>query len=186
LGIDKDRIVETRIADTIILGVMAAGNDKGLLLPRTVKDEEVELIRRSLDVEIGVLDTRNTALGNLILANNEAALIYPGLEEHVEEKIREVLGVKKLEKRVIAHIPTVGSLAVVTGKGGLIHPDVPDEEIKFLSEFFSVPFDVGTVNFGIPFVKTGIIANDKGALVGDQTTGPELMRIQKALGYEEG
>jgi len=41
--------------------------------------------------------------------------------------------------------------------------------------------NVGTVNRGNIFVRSGIVANSKGALVGYETTGPELLRIQSAL-----
>ena len=41
---------------------------------------------------------------------------------------------------------------------------------------------VGTVCFGSPEVGSGCVANDSFALVGDGTTGPELNRIEDALG----
>lgn len=183
LGIEPSHIVETRIAGTVIIGVMAAGNSNGILLPRIVREEEVEAIRRVLDVNVAVLESRSTAIGNIVLANDKAALVYPRLEEPALKTVRDTLGVE-VEQRTIVNIPTVGSVAVITNKGGLIHPDVSDQELDFLSQFFGVPLDVGTVNFGVPFIKTGLVANSRGALIGEQTTGPELMRIQKALNLE--
>ena len=41
---------------------------------------------------------------------------------------------------------------------------------------------VGTVNFGSPYVGSGCVSTDKGAWAGSQTTGPELNRIEDALG----
>jgi len=183
LGIDPDSIVETRIAGTVIIGVMASGNSNGIVLPRIVREEEVAAIKRTLDINVAVLESRNTAVGNIVLANDKAALVYPELEEPAIKMIKDALGVE-VERRTIVHIPTVGSVAVITNKGGLIHPDVSDQELEFLSQFFGVPLDVGTVNFGVPFIKTGLVANSRGALIGEQTTGPELMRIQKALNLE--
>jgi len=75
----------------------------------------------------------------------------------------------------------VGSAAVVTDEGGLVHPDATDEELEKLSDFFGVDVDIGTVNFGVAFIKTGLVANNYGALVGANTTGPEIMRVMKAL-----
>jgi len=43
--------------------------------------------------------------------------------------------------------------------------------------------DVGTVNFGSPLVGSGILANSRGYVAGDETTGPELGRIEDALGF---
>jgi len=41
---------------------------------------------------------------------------------------------------------------------------------------------VGTVNRGISLIRSGIVANNKGAVVGDSTTGFEMMRITEVLG----
>jgi len=41
---------------------------------------------------------------------------------------------------------------------------------------------VGTVTFGSPFVGAGCCASDSHALVGSGSTGPELNRIEDALG----
>jgi len=95
--------------------------------------------------------------------------------------IRDVLGVEVV-KRSIAGIPTVGSVLVVTNRGGLIHPDAEEEEVKALSEIFRVPILTGTVNFGVSFVRIGLVANSYGAIVGEETQGPEIARIHMALG----
>ena len=43
--------------------------------------------------------------------------------------------------------------------------------------------DVGTVNLGSPLVGSGLLANSYGYLAGDETTGPELGRIEDALDF---
>lgn len=182
LGVEA---IETRVADMVINGVMVAGNDKGLLLPRIVKPEELDRLRSRLGdvVRVEVLEIRQTALGNLIAANNRAALVSPLVSRTALDRVKEVLGVEVVAQRPLAEITTVGSMLVVTNRGGLVHPGVNDEELRFLSNLFGVPFATATVNFGLYFVKAGVVANDKGAVVGDETTGPELMRIQQALGF---
>jgi translation initiation factor 6 len=42
---------------------------------------------------------------------------------------------------------------------------------------------VGTVSFGSPYVGAGVCASNTGAISGSQTTGPELNRIEDALGF---
>ncbi len=179
----RAEIVEALIGGSRLLGVLAAGNSRGLLLGSTVREEEVKRIRESLgdSVQVEVLSSKNNAVGNLIACNDRAALVYPGLERDALDLIRDVLDVE-VEERMIAGIGTVGSIIVVTNKGGLVHPDATDDEIEFLSSFFGVPFLTGTVNFGVSFVRTGLVANTKGALVGGETRGPEIARIQMALG----
>ncbi|MEB3780501.1 MAG: translation initiation factor IF-6 [Desulfurococcales archaeon] len=177
-------VVHTTISGTRLIGVMAAGNSNGILLPSTALEEEIKQIKKHLsDINIGIIQSRNNALGNLIVANDRAAIIYPHFEDDALRTIRDVLGVEVI-KRSIAGIPTVGSVLVVTNKGGLVHPDAEEEEIKSLSEIFKVPILTGTVNFGVSFVRIGLVANSHGAIVGEETQGPEIARIHMALGGE--
>lgn len=180
-------VVEARIGDMVINGVMVAGNDNGLLLPRIVKPEEVDYLKEVIGdkLRIDVLEIRQTALGNLIAANNRAAIVSPLIAKTTLDTIKSILGVEVIIQRPLADIATVGSMIVVTNRGGIIHPGVSEEEIKIVSNVFGVPILTATVNFGLYFVKAGIVANDHGAIIGDETTGPELMRIQQALRLAE-
>jgi len=173
-------VIEASIDDSPLLGIFIAGNDRAILLPRLAKEEEVKELR-DVGLDVHVVHTVFTALGNIILANDKAVMFHREIEDHELERVVRILGVSKFRKGSIAGIPTVGSVAVITGKGGVVHPDVSDDELESLSEFFGVPLDVGTVNFGVAFIKTGLVANNYGALVGEKTTGPEIMRIMKAL-----
>ncbi|HDH06985.1 MAG TPA: translation initiation factor IF-6 [Thermoproteales archaeon] len=178
----KTEILQVKIMDSPIIGILMAGNNKGLILPYLVKDEELEAIRRNLKnvLNVGVLPSKKTAVGNIILANDKAALVHPELDRKTIKFIEDILDVP-VEQGTIAGIPTVGSVAVVTNKGMLVHPEASAEELKFLEELFKVRVDVGTVNFGVSFIKTGIVVNSFGALVGERTTGPEIMRIEQVF-----
>ena len=48
-----------------------------------------------------------------------------------------------------------------------------------------VPVDIGTVNLGSPYIAIGLVANSNGALVGSETTGPEIVKISHALNIVE-
>ncbi len=180
LGVD---LIEVKIADMVINGVMVAGNDHGILLPRIVKPEELDELKSYIGntVRIAILEMRSTALGNLIATNNRGALVSPNVERHALETIRDVLGVQRVEVRRLADIPIVGSMLVANSYGGVVHPGVSDEELDFLRQVFGVEFIRGTVNFGLYFVRAGIVANDNGVLVGEDTTGPEIAQISQAL-----
>jgi translation initiation factor 6 len=47
-----------------------------------------------------------------------------------------------------------------------------------------VTVEHSTVNGGMPYVKSGLLANNKGVVVGGNTTGPEVLRIK--AGFERG
>ncbi|MEZ0290411.1 MAG: translation initiation factor IF-6 [Sulfolobales archaeon] len=179
-----EKIIETKISDLSLIGVMISGNDRGLILPKTIREEELRVIRESFDGNIEILRINANAIGNLIVANSRGALVYKDADSEVIKVVKNVLEVEIVERGELANIPTVGSIVVVTNRGGVVHPDVSRREIERLSEIFGVPFDNATVNFGISFVRSGLVANDKGALVGSNTTGPEILRISKILGIK--
>ncbi len=180
----KTRIVKTTIGGMNIIGVLVVGNNKGILLPRFIRDDELRTIKEVFDGNIEIVKSRYTALGNICLVNDNAALLHPDTFEELKGIVKDVLEVDTVEKGTIAGISTVGSAAYVTNKGGLVHPDANDAEINFLSNLFGVRFDIATVNFGIGFIKSGLVANTHGVLVGDKTTGPEILRISQILGDE--
>ncbi|MEM3305716.1 MAG: translation initiation factor IF-6 [Saccharolobus sp.] len=176
-------LVEAEISRSFILGALINGTDNGILLPKSVTDEELKILKDNLkDCRIEVLNSKVTALGNTILANNKGAIIYPEFNDIEEKIIKETLGIEEIKRAKIAQMATVGSVGVVTNKGGLVHVDTTEEELKELEKIFKVKIDIGTVNFGSIFIRSGLVANDKGVLVGSSTTGPEILRIQKALG----
>jgi translation initiation factor 6 len=57
------------------------------------------------------------------------------------------------------------------------------DELKQIEKILKVEGDIGTANFGSPFVGAFILANSHGYLVSEQTTGPELGRIDETLGF---
>jgi translation initiation factor eIF-6, putative len=175
------QVVKTKISDTILPGVMVAGNDRGILVPRTIRDEELRAIKEGFSGNIAVIKAPPNALGNIIVANSRAAMIYKDLDDDTAKLIMDTLEVERVVRGTIAGLVTVGSAAVITNRGGLVHPEAKQDEIEYLSQLFEVSIDVSSVNFGVFFVRSGIIANDHGVIVGSRTTGPEILRISKIL-----
>ena len=173
--------VEAQVAGTPLLGVFLVCSDDVILAPNIMRDNEINELRE-IGFRVTIIETKHTALGNVVLRNSKAALLSVELSEDEVKSIINSLGIEKFKVGKIANMTAVGSAAVITDKGAVVHPDVSDEELRFISEFFNVNADIATVNFGVAFIKTGLVANNYGALVGERTTGPEIMRIMKALG----
>lgn len=175
-------VVFTTIGATRLAGVLAAANSQGIVLPFYASDEEVDAIKRAWTGNIARINCKRTALGNLILANDRGALASENLmrEKHAIKKIRDVLDVEIVSGE-IAGLPYVGSLATATNKGVLAHPLLKKGERKVLLDVLKAPVDVGTVNGGVPFVSSGLLANEQGVLIGPATTGPELMIISNVF-----
>jgi len=176
----KTKLVHTSVGGSLLAGALACANSNGMILSPFVRDEELAAIKAAYEGNISIMETRRTAYGNLVLANDRGALVDPRFKEPIIKKIAEALDVEVFQGE-IAGLPYVGSLAVATNKGVLAHPLLKEEEKKVLEKVFKVPVDVGTVNCGIPYVGTGLIANSGGAVAGSLTTGPEMFIIGNAL-----
>jgi len=176
----KAKLVHTSISSSVLIGAFACANSNGILLPSSVLEPELLVIKRHFENNVTVMETKRTAYGNLVLTNDFGAVVDPRFKEPQIRQISNTLGVEAVPTE-IAGLPYVGSLAVATNKGVLAHPLLKDEERKVLESVFKVPVDVGSVNCGIPYVGTGLIANSHAAVAGSMTTGPEMFIIGNAL-----
>ena len=176
----KVKLVYTQISGSVLIGAFACANSNGILLPNSVRNEELECIKSVFLGNIKIMETKKTAYGNLVLANDKGAVVDPRFKPKEISQISEALGVEAVPTE-IAQLPYVGSLAVATNKGILAHPMLTSEERKILENVLKVPVEVGTINCGIPYVGTGLIANSHAAVAGSMTTGPEMFIIGNAM-----
>lgn len=176
----KVKLVHTTIGGSVLIGALACTNSNGILLPSYARAEELEALKSAFSGNVTIMETKKTAYGNMVLANDHGAIVDPRLKEPEVRQISETLGVEAVPSE-IAGIPYVGSLAVATNKGVLAHPLLTEEERKMLEDVLRVPVDVGTVNCGVPYVGTGLICNSHTAVAGSLTTGPEMFIIGNAL-----
>jgi len=176
----KVKLIHTTMGGSVLVGALACANSNGLLLPNFVKQEELEAIQSVFRGNITIMETKKTAYGNLVLANDYGALVDPRLKTPEVQEICKTLCIE-VAPGEIAGLPYVGSLAVATNKGVLAHPLLKDSERKLVEKMLKVPVDVGTINCGIPYVGTGLIGNRHAAVAGSLTTGPEMFIIGNAL-----
>ena len=174
------KVVATTVGKSLVTGALACSNSNGVVLPSFATEEEVAAIKSAADVNVTVMDTKKTAYGNMVLANDKGAVADPRMRKGDRDKIGDTLGVEVVSGE-IAGLPYVGSLATATNKGVLAHPMLREDERKVLEDALKVPVDVGTINCGIPYVATGLLGNTYGAVAGFLTTGPEMFIIGQAL-----
>jgi len=175
------KVVELCIADSTIIGSLLTCNSHGAIVTAfTNKETFLTIEQQGLRV-FPIKDIINAA-GNDILANDYGAIVHPELKATTIKQISNILGVP-VQKGTIASLGTVGMAAVVTNKGCLCHPKTTDEEMQQLKKVFDVDVMIGTVNHGFPMIGSGLVANTKGAIIGNITTGIEMGRIEEALGF---
>lgn len=196
-------ICHTTVAGTRIVGRLSAGyvvstvratgwltkgsNRKGLLLPTSATDQELQHIRNSIpdSVQIQRIEERLSALGNVICCNDHVALVHPDIERETEEIIADVLGVEVFRQTISENV-LVGSYCSLSNQGGIVHPKTTIQDQDELSSLLQVPLVAGSINRGSSVVGAGMVVNDWLAITGLDTTATELSVIESVFRLGEG
>ncbi|KAH1311038.1 Eukaryotic translation initiation factor 6 [Aspergillus fumigatus] len=163
-------ICHATIAGTRIVGRLTAGNRKGLLVPTTTTDQELQHLRNTLpdDVKIQRIEERLSALGNVIR-------ILSG-----KQRKSDVLGVEVFRQTIADNVLT-GSYMALSNQGGIVHPKTSIRDQDELSSLLQVPLVAGSVNRGSPVVGAGMVVNDWLAVTGLDTTATELSVVESVF-----
>lgn len=172
----------TTVAGSNTVGALAVGNENGLLVSGRVTERERDRIESATDQSVYGLPGKINAAGNVVLANDYGAYVHPDLTDEQVDVVEQALSVP-VERGSLGDVDTVGTAAVATNEGVLCQPGSREAELEAVEELLDVYADVGTINYGAPLVGSGLVANDDGYVVGRDTTGPELGRIEDTLGY---
>lgn len=172
-------ICKTTIASSTLVGALVTGNSKGVLVPHTIRQYEMDRIQEF--VKVVPVESKWTALGNVVLTNDLGAVVHSDTPDDILRAVRQELGVEPVPG-MIGKLPFVGALGIATNRGAILSPNTVPEEQTVVESALHVEVELSSTNGGVPFVKSGILANSKGAVVGPLTRGAELMQISRTLG----
>ena len=172
--------VPTSIGESRLLGALASMNGNGVMVSRLAEESEIREIQAATGMNVSRLDSKLTAVGNLMAVNDRFALVSPVLDSRALSQVRDVMGTE-VERTPIGEYYQVGSLVVTTNRGAAVYPGLDEKEVGRIGMMLGVEAYPTSVNRGVPFVASGLIANSRNAVVGSQTTGPELVFITRAL-----
>ncbi|MBC8494759.1 translation initiation factor IF-6 [archaeon] len=172
------------IAGTSLIGVFIAGNDDVILVPGITFESELEELDK-LKIKYKVLKTDLTCLGNNIIVSESGVLVNENFSTSDIKIIKEVFGLP-VEKMSIANTEIPGACIVTNRDKALIHRDTSSYEIKFIEKVLKVKTIPGTVNLGVPYVRSGILCNKKSMIIGESSGPAEIMNAEEALGFIEG
>lgn len=178
--LEVENVIFTSIGGTRLIGATAVMNNKGILLSSFSSDEEIEVMKRFTQLNVERLSSRFTAVGNLILANDNGALVSPIFKGEIDKQVQDVLGVPVITCTVAGYYQ-IGSMIVATDTGAAVHPKASEEELATITKTLKVETEPVTVNGGIPYLSSGLLANSKSVIVGSLTSGPELIMISRAF-----
>ncbi|NOX71087.1 MAG: translation initiation factor IF-6 [Candidatus Micrarchaeota archaeon] len=172
-------VIESTFLGTQLAGIFVAGNSKGIIISKNLEDDEIAILKD--DANVLLLDTKHNAIGNLILANDKGCIISKDLKRF-KEKISEFLKVP-VETGTVYGLDLVGSLGACNNSGCMVHSGASTEEVEHLKKVLGVHVDTGTNNFGSRWIRSGIIVNSKGFIVGNDTSGPEMGNAAEIFGF---
>lgn len=174
----KTKPVRLNLCNSPLIGIFSVFNNNGIVVPEMAFESELDTLGQLFD---NVATIRQfTAIGNLAASNDNGCVASPILSKAVVETLESTLGVP-VTQTSLAGLEVIGSSIVATSKGFLANMNASDDEIATLEKAFGVEGDVGSINYGVPFVKSGLIANKNGAITGLLTSPHELGRIDDAL-----
>lgn len=175
-------IIRSSIAGSNLAGALMVGNSNGFVVSPQIYDRELVNLKEAGIENVVPLPDKCTAVGNILAANDNGAMISPEVSDKAVSVVEETLGVDVV-KAQIAGYNIIGSSLAVTNKGFLIHKDSSPGDMDLVQDVFGVEGNIGTVNRGIALVGACSISNSNGVIVGEDTTGPEMARIEESLGF---
>jgi translation initiation factor 6 len=172
-------IAVTNIGGVHAVSSMIAANSNFIIVPDTVEDEELKELG-TLGKEVLVVESKLKAWGNMVILSDKGVLFSSRVPRREAEKIVDSLGVD-YDFAALANYIAIGALAVPSEELCFVSKLLTEKEKKLLEDLLKLRVHTVTVNDGLMFIRLGMLVSPCGVLVGDSTTGAELMSISLAI-----
>jgi translation initiation factor 6 len=169
----------TNIAGIHAISSMIAANSSFIIVPDTIEEEELKELK-SLGKEVLVVESRLKAWGNMMILSEKGALFSSKVPKVEGRKIADSLSVD-FEFSNLANYIAIGALAVTSERICFVSKLLSEYEASLLEDLLKLRTHAVTVNDGLVFVRLGMLMSSSGILVGESTTGAELMDISSAV-----
>jgi translation initiation factor 6 len=179
-------IIQCSIASSHTIGSFAAGNSKGLLLPATATNQEIQYLREQLpdDIIIERVDDNLSCLGNSIACNDKVAIVNPEFDPATLEIISDVLGVESISVS-IADENLVGSYCVLSNQGGVVSEKISQQQLDEISSQIGIELIPTSINNGSLILGSGICVNDKILFCGIESIASEISKLTRIFKIED-
>jgi translation initiation factor 6 len=171
------------VAGTNLIGAFITGNNETILVPDILEPHEKDVFK-DLPVDVAVIHTNYTCLGNNVIVNDSAAMVSPAFNEAEATHIGDALSVDATQAG-LAGIEAIGTLAAFNNDADrmVISNDISDDEFEQVIDHFNVAGTPSSVNQGASQIRCGVLCNQNGFLIGKASGGPEITTIDKGLGF---
>jgi translation initiation factor 6 len=178
----KTELVEVNLSGSDLIGLLCRANSNGILLSNVAFDEEIAALKKAVEgkVNVGVLHSGLNAIGSNILVNDKVAIVNEEYSEMDVKHIGDIFGVEVI-RDTIAGFKTVGANNILTNSGLVLNNKANDADMKEWEKFTGFKGSTTTANTGGLAIGLCVVANSKGVVAGEATTGFELVRIVEGL-----
>jgi len=173
-----DSVAVTNISGVHAVSSMIAANSNFIVAPDTIEDEELRELE-SLGKEVLRVESKLKAWGNMMILSEKGVLFSPRVSKKEAGMIIDFLGVD-YDFASLANYVAIGALAVPGEEVCFASKLLKEEEKKLLEDLLKLRVHSVSVNDGMVFIRLGMLVSPFGVLVGESTTGDELMSISMA------
>jgi translation initiation factor 6 len=173
------KVIETRISESNLLGIYLCMNNRSLIVEDSIDSSEKKALE-STGLDIIYMRERHNAWGNNLCMNSKGGIINDDISRATIKMLEDRLGIEIVPMSIDGY-RTVGSVVMATEKGFAVKNNASEDVIKQIESILKVKGGVSTANMGNMFVSACALANSKGLVVGEATSGIEISRLQDAL-----
>ncbi|MGQ9479137.1 MAG: hypothetical protein ACUVQ0_03820 [Thermoproteota archaeon] len=174
-----DSIAFTNIAGVHAVSSMVATNTDFIIVPDLVEEEELNELRK-LGKEVLIMDSKLKAWGNLMILSDRGVVFSHTVPARDARKIIDSLGLD-YGFSSLASFSSIGALAVPGEELCFVSKALNEAETRLLGDVLKLKVYAVSVNDGLVFIRLGMLLSSHGVLVGNSTTGAEIINISLAV-----
>lgn len=172
-------VAVTNVGGVHAVSSMIAVNSSFIIVPDTVEDEELKELK-TLGKEVLVTKSKLKAWGNMMVLSDRGVLFSPMVSKVEAKGVIDSLGTD-YDFASLANYTAIGALVVSGEEVCFASNLLMEDEKRLLEDLLRLRVYTVSVNNGLPFIRLGMLLSSHGILVGDSTTGNEIMNISMAV-----
>jgi len=147
--------------------------NNGIIISSNAPEELKKILKNHFDIiEIDFIEN---LIGNIFLIGKNGIVYSYGKEKDVK-KISEKLSLPayRIKTKYL-----FGSISKLYNNKLLISQELNDKIIEKVKEITGYIIDIGSINFGSPYLRYGIEINKEYLIIGKYSTGHEIVKVEE-------
>jgi len=147
--------------------------DNKIIISSSAPEKLKEVLKKHFDII--EIDFTENLIGNIFLIGKNGIIYSHGKEKDVK-KISEKLSLPayKIKTKYL-----FGSISKLYNNKLLISQELSDKIIEKVREITGYIVDIGSINFGSPYLRYGIEINKEYLIIGKYSTGHEIVKVEE-------